>query len=215
MFELKDVFLKYKNKIKKEQIIFKNLNLSFPDHKNILIKGKSGSGKTTLINLLNGLIKPDSGNIFYNNMPLNEIDDKSRDNIRNREFGFIFQEAFFVDYLTVKENILLPVKKGNPLVSPEILAENLDILDILDKFPQELSGGQKQRASIARSLINKPKVLFIDEPTSSLDLKNREKVITLINKISKEYNLTVFMISHNESNFENDIVVNIEDYRND
>lgn len=215
MFELKDVFFKYKNKIKKEQIIFKNLNLSFPDHKNILIKGKSGSGKTTLINLLSGLIKPDSGNIFYNNMPLNEIDDKSRDNIRNREFGFIFQEAFFVDYLTVKENILLPVKKGNPLVSPEILAENLDILDILDKFPQELSGGQKQRASIARSLINKPKVLFIDEPTSSLDLKNREKVITLINKISKEYNLTVFMISHNESNFENDIVVNIEDYRND
>ncbi|MGM0640410.1 MAG: ATP-binding cassette domain-containing protein [Thermotogota bacterium] len=215
MFEMKNVFFKYKNNFKKEKIIFKDFSMIFPDDKNIFIKGKSGYGKTTLINLLSGLIKPDSGKIIYNDLNINEIDEKTRDNIRNKDFGFVFQESFFIDYLTIKENILLPVKKGTPNISPEKLSETLDILEILDKFPSEVSGGQKQRASIARALINSPKVLFVDEPTSSLDLKNKENVINLINKISKEYNLTVFYISHQNSTFEYDIVLDLEEYGND
>lgn len=215
MFEMKKVFFKYKNRMKKDHMIFKNLNLTFPSEKNILIKGKSGSGKSTLINLLSGLIKPDSGDIFYNDISLNEIDENSRDNIRNKDFGFVFQESFFIDYLTIKENILLPVKKGKPLISPQELSESLDIFEILDKFPGEISGGQKQRASIARALINNPKVLFVDEPTSSLDIKNQENVIDLINKISREYKLTVFFISHQNNKFDFDISLDIDEYRVD
>ncbi len=215
MFEIKNIFFKYKSRFKKEKIIFKDFNMSFVDGKNILIKGESGSGKTTLLNLLSGLIRPDSGDIIYNDLNLNEIDDKTRDNIRNQDFGFVFQESFFIDYLTIKENILLPVKKGKPKISPEKLSEKLDILEILDKFPNEISGGQKQRASIARALINNPKVLFVDEPTSALDLNNKKIVINLINEISKDYDLTVFFVSHQDTNFEHDIVLDIDNFRDD
>lgn len=138
------------------------------------IMGASGSGKTTLLNVLSTIDKPTSGDIFINNINLKSLNDTCAADFRKDNLGFIFQEYFLLDSLTIFENISVPLtlQKLNPDKIENMvksLAERFGIASQLNKYPNELSGGQRQRASAVRAIVKHPSILFADEPTGALD----------------------------------------------
>lgn len=181
----------------------------------IAIVGRSGSGKSTLLNLIGGLETATSGKIFYNGV---NIFEKSQENLtvfRRQNIGFIFQAYNLVPILNVYENIVLPLELDGSAVDKKLVEDiilSLELQDKLDVLPSQLSGGQQQRVAIARAIISKPQIILADEPTGNLDTQTSAEVMNLIKKITKRYDQTLIMITHN-----NDIakladrVVRIED----
>ncbi len=172
-----------------------NVNLKIKKGEFIAIVGQSGSGKSTLLSILSTLLKPSSGELHFND--LNYLDIKNIDKFRQKNIGFIFQFHYLINYLTVKENIKIAKEdvKENEIKD---LLELLNISEIIDKFPDEISGGQRQRVAIARALINKPSVIFADEPTGNLDSKNSQNVFNIFKKLAKE-NATIVVATHDMS----------------
>ncbi|KXT76539.1 ABC transporter ATP-binding protein [Streptococcus sp. DD12] len=166
----------------------------------IAIMGESGSGKTTLLNILATLEKPSKGYVALDGQDLSSIKDSQLAAYRLENLGFVFQEFNLVDSLSVKDNIFLPmVLRRQPYEQmTKRLDEMLPLLaidDLLEKRPFELSGGQKQRVAIARSLMNKPKLILADEPTAALDYKNSERVLDLFERLNQE-GQTLLMVTH-------------------
>jgi putative ABC transport system ATP-binding protein len=171
-----------------------HINLEINKGLFVCLIGESGSGKSTLLSLLSTLLKPTSGEIFFENTNYKDI--KDIDNFRKTNIGFIFQFHYLINYLTVKENIKLANEKAT---NDEIynLLKILKIENLLDKYPNEISGGQKQRVAIARALINRPKVIIADEPTGNLDSKNSLNVFEILKKLS-ESGTTIIVATHDK-----------------
>jgi ABC-type lipoprotein export system ATPase subunit len=165
----------------------------------ILITGNSGKGKTTYLHLLAGLLKPITGSIEVGETDIVALSEKKTDAFRGKNIGIVFQKSSFISSLTVLENLemtswLVGRKKKTPKAKE--LLQKLDILEQSNKLPSQLSIGQLQRVSIARALMNEPKVLLADEPTSSLDDKNANAVIELLTNLSKEYKAALVIVTH-------------------
>lgn len=174
------------------------INISFTEHGFFGILGPSGSGKTSLLYILAGIRQPTSGTVFYQDQPLPTHTD-ARNRLRRNEMGFVFQFHFLINYLTVKQNIEIG---ANNTSSPDYISnliEQLGLKDLQNRRPYELSGGQRQRVAIARALANQPKVLFVDEPTASLDHTIGETVVTLLRETAKTK--CVIVVTHDESIF--------------
>lgn len=165
------------------------------------IMGASGSGKTTLLNCIATMIKPTSGKIMLNNNDISSFKGGQLADYRGKEIGYLFQEFELLDNLTAKENIILPLslhgvtgKQAERKLHE--LANRLDIVGVLDKFPSQMSGGQKQRVAAARSLISNPSIVLADEPTGALDSKNSKILMDKLSAINKEQQKTIVMVTH-------------------
>lgn len=181
----------------------------------IAIVGRSGSGKSTLLNLIGGLETATSGKIFYNDVNILEKTQENLTVFRRQNIGFIFQAYNLVPILNVYENIVLPLELDGSTVDKKLVEDIILSLELQDKLyvlPSQLSGGQQQRVAIARAIVSKPQIILADEPTGNLDTQTSAEVMNLLKKITKRYDQTLIMITHN-----NDIakladrVVRIED----
>ena len=177
-----------------KDLALENINLEIKEGEFIAIIGESGSGKSTLLSILSTLLKPTSGNVFFEN--LNYKDIKNIDKFRKNNIGFIFQFHYLINYLTIKENINLANEKATKKQILELLTL-LGIEKLIDKYPNEISGGQRQRVAIARALINNPKVIFADEPTGNLDSKNSLNVFEIFKNLSLK-GTTVIVATHDK-----------------
>lgn len=178
----------------------RGVNLSVKEKEFIAIIGPSGSGKSTLLNLIGGLDEPYEGRVIVNNKDIYKMSDEELTIFRRREIGYIFQFYNLIPTITVKDNILLPLKLDNREVDSKYLDEIvafMNIKDSLNFYPSSLSGGQKQRVAIARALITKPSIILADEPTGNLDTKTAKDVINLMKLSVLKYHQTLIMITHN------------------
>ena len=167
----------------------------------VSIMGPSGSGKSTLLYILGGLDDPTGGSVFMGGEDISKFDDYRKSVMRRRSIGFVFQFYNLIPNLNVEENILLPVLLDgkNAKDYKKQLNSILDIVGLTDRrkhTPRELSGGQQQRVAIARALINKPDIIFADEPTGNLDSKTGTEIMKLLQEINRESNKTIIMVTH-------------------
>ncbi len=182
---------------KEQSFILPNLYCS--EGSTILITGDSGKGKTTYLHILAGLLKPTTGKILIDGTDIVTLSEGKNDKFRGQNIGLVFQKSYFISALTVLENLEMAswLANGNKNTTrAKKLLEQLDIEKQAHKLPSQLSIGQQQRVSIARALMNEPKVLLADEPTSSLDDKNAGKVIELLTSLSKEYKAALIIVTH-------------------
>lgn len=189
MITLKDVSKKYDR-----DFALKNVNLNIKKGSFVAITGESGSGKTTLLSILSTLLKPNSGEIVFEDTEYKEI--KNIDKFRQENIGFVFQFHYLINYLNVKENILLANEKASDKSIDELLTI-LEIQKLKNYYPNEISGGQRQRVAIARALINRPKVIFADEPTGNLDSKNSLNVFNLFKSLANN-GVTIVVATHDK-----------------
>lgn len=181
----------------------KDINLSISQGESVAIVGKSGSGKSTLMHLLALLDTPSSGTIKIAGENAKRLKPRQLNRLRNRRFGFVFQQFFMNSNDTVLENVLLPLKiSGTRRRQRKNLAlDALKIVDLKNKANNkatDLSGGQKQRVCIARAIVNDPKIIFADEPTGNLDSATGEKIINLLFNLNKEKGVTLIIVTHDE-----------------
>ncbi|MBV4418982.1 ABC transporter ATP-binding protein [Clostridium tyrobutyricum] len=180
----------------------KNINLSINKGEFVVIVGASGSGKSTLLHLLGGLDKPTDGRVIIDGENIYDYKEDKLAIFRRRKIGFIFQFFNLIPVLDVEENISLPVLLDNEKVDKKYLDDIIQLLGLEDRrnhLPSELSGGQQQRVSIGRAILNKPSIIFADEPTGNLDSKNSREVIELLKYTAKKYNQTLVLITHDIS----------------
>jgi ABC-type lipoprotein export system ATPase subunit len=167
-----------------------------------VITGRSGSGKTTLLNLIAGLTVPTRGTVLYHEEEVWKLPDARQALLRNQHIGFVFQFPSLIPSLSVFENVLLPAlfhKKTNRQEAKKraiALLHEVGLDDKLHTLPRQLSAGQQQRVVIARSLINQPELLLADEPTSNLDEQTEHEIMALFQKIHKEHDITIMLVTH-------------------
>lgn len=195
-------FIKLKN-VRKSYIVgeqqfnaLDGVDLEINQGEFVVILGPSGAGKSTLLNLLGGMDKPTSGNIFIGENDISKYTDKELTRYRASDVGFIFQFYNIMPTLTVDENVNLIKDVTNTSNDSKEVLKSVGLLKHMDKFPQELSGGEQQRVSIARAIMKNPKVLLCDEPTGALDSKTGVEVLKLLRKQS-DFDTTVIIVTHN------------------
>lgn len=192
-----------------------NVNLKISNGEFVSIVGTSGSGKSTLLNMLGGLDRPSSGNVFVDGNEIFKLKDEALTIFRRRKIGFIFQNYNLIPTLNVYDNIVLPIGlDGNRIDKKHInqIIEMLGIESKLKNMPNNLSGGQQQRVAIARALASKPSIILADEPTGNLDSKTSQDVLSLLKITSSKFNQTIVMITHNEEVAQlADRIIHIED----
>ena len=181
----------------------KGISFSVEKGEFISIMGPSGSGKTTLMNIIGCLDTPTNGTYFLNNKSVSELTDDELAHIRNDEIGFVFQSFHLLARNSALENVMLPLKyagenKKNAIKRSNEALDKVGLSDRSNHSPSELSGGQQQRVAIARALVNKPSILFADEPTGNLDSKTGEDVMNLFKELN-ENGQTIILITHEDS----------------
>ncbi len=161
----------------------------------IAVTGASGSGKSTLLHTIGGLIRPDSGQIMFNDNEIYSLKRQELDLYRKKHVGFVFQQFHLMPYLTVYENIKMVCTGKDEVQEIENYLKKCSVLPLKNKYPDELSVGEKQRAAFIRSIITKPDILLADEPTGNLDPENSQVLISLIKDFNREGG-TVLLVSH-------------------
>ena len=181
----------------------RGINLSVEKGEFISIMGPSGSGKTTLMNIIGCLDTPSSGEYELNGSLVSKLEDDELARIRNKEIGFVFQSFNLLAKNSVLENVMLPLKyagfeKSEAVKKSNEVIDKVGLSDRLAHTPAELSGGQQQRVAIARALVNKPSIIFADEPTGNLDSKTGKEVMTIFKELNAS-GQTIILITHEES----------------
>ncbi|MCK5399155.1 ABC transporter ATP-binding protein [bacterium] len=199
ILQVKDLHKTYNSGADDELKVLQGIDLEIKSNETIGIVGVSGSGKSTLLHILASLDHPTSGNVMYKGIDLYGYKDKELSNIRNREFGFVFQFHYLLKELTAFENVLLPSMIGGSEDRERVkyLLDEVGMLPRKDHYPNELSGGELQRIAIARALVNSPTILFADEPTGELDNENGEKIFSLMVDIVDKFGATLVLVTHN------------------
>jgi putative ABC transport system ATP-binding protein len=187
--------------------IIKGISLDVFEGEFVSLMGESGSGKSTLLYLLAGIEVPEKGKVFIDGHEITAMDEKQLAKMRTNVFSFVFQFDNLLPNLSLYENIMLPLVVSRS-VTPEKQKEAQELIkyigieEVKDKRPSEVSGGEQQRASIARALIISPKIVFLDEPTGSLDSATNAQVMELLERINKEKGVTLVQVTHSERNAE-------------
>ncbi|AGK52854.1 ABC transporter ATP-binding protein [Bacillus sp. 1NLA3E] len=204
IFKIDNVKKSYKNGEVTEEIL-KGVNLFLREGEVTALVGASGSGKSTLLTIAAGLQPASDGQIIFEGKNLTSMNSEQVRKIRASKFGFVFQFAHLVPFLTVEEQLLLMLDVSESKMKKREQKKEIDkILKLVEMdhrknaYPSSLSGGEKQRVAIARAIIHKPKVLFADEPTASLDSKRSKDVMTLISNLTKTLNIATLIVTHDE-----------------
>lgn len=165
----------------------------------LVIRGSSGSGKTTLLSLLSGLDHPDSGRIRIDGHDITDLSEDELAPLRNETFGFVFQSFHLIPSLTALENVMFPAElRGDPRAAERAraLLAQVGLEDRSENFPHQLSGGEMQRVAICRSLINRPRIIFADEPTGNLDSRNGQAILKLLLDFHRRRRTTLILVTH-------------------
>ena len=197
-----------------EVVALKDVSLSLVEGKFLGVAGPSGSGKSTLMNLLGGLDRPSSGNITVQGQSISTLNKEELALYRRYQVGMIFQSFNLISSYTALENVAFPllfagVPKKDRIERAEAMLTTVGLTSRQDHRPAELSGGEQQRVAIARSLINRPKILLADEPTGNLDTKTSRQIVRTLSDLNKDQGLTVIMISHEKpllAEFADDVI---------
>jgi putative ABC transport system ATP-binding protein len=181
--------------------VLRNINLAINEGDFVAFMGPSGSGKTTLLNLIAGIDKPTSGKILIADIDVTELNESELAVWRSRNVGFIFQFYNLIPVLTALENvelplILTPLSKKERRAHAEMALAVVGLTDRLNHYPRQLSGGQEQRVAIARAIATDPVILVADEPTGDLDKASAEEVLELMDRLNRELNKTILMVTH-------------------
>lgn len=204
LFTIDEVRKTFKNGDVEEEIL-KGINLSLKEGEITALVGASGSGKSTLLTIAAGLQPATEGQILFEGHNLTAMNEEQVRRLRASKFGFVFQFAHLVPFLTVAEQLLLMLDvAGSPLKKHEKKHEVNRLLQLVGlahrqhAYPSSLSGGEKQRVAIARAIIHQPKVLFADEPTASLDSQRSKEIMLLLRTLTKTLNITTLLVTHDE-----------------
>lgn len=183
--------------------VFENMEVTIARGSMVALVGESGRGKTTLLNILSGLDRPSSGEVWFGGERIDTLDEERLSDFRSRHVGFIFQHHYLLEDFTAIENVLLPLRIGGKTIGSrekerarELLAR-VGLENRLSHYPDQLSGGERQRVAIIRALIHDPDVVFADEPTGSLDRRNAEMVEHLIWDLCRSMGKTFVVATHN------------------
>ncbi len=194
MIEIKKLSKKYDDKV-----LFSDMSVNIDEGDFVILSGESGVGKTTLLNIIGGIEKPDTGDVYFNGLSINNKKNKMK--IYRNELGFLFQNFALVEKLTVKENLLVVSPSNRSSFSIPDALEIVGMSGSEGKKVYKLSGGEQQRVAIARLLIKKCNVILADEPTGSLDEKNSDVVMELLKRLNS-MGKTIIMVTHNPKYFD-------------
>ena len=200
LISLKDISKSYLFDKEHYQVL-KGINLEIQQGEFLSIVGPSGSGKSTLLKIMGLLDIPTSGSIKIDKMDCSKIGENKQTILRRDFIGFIFQSYNLLPDFTALENVVLPqnimgISTKKAIAQAKKLFDELNIGNKLHSYPNQLSGGEQQRIAIARSLINKPKLILADEPTGNLDTENKNNIAKILEKISKEHKITTVVVTH-------------------
>jgi putative ABC transport system ATP-binding protein len=179
--------------------VLKNLSFSVGAGEFLVVEGASGSGKTTLLTLLSGLDRPTSGSVWMGKTDITDLREDDLAPLRNKILGFVFQSFHLVPSLNAIENVMLPAElKGDAeaLAKAETLMRRVGLEQRQFNYPHQLSGGEKQRVALCRALVNKPEIIFADEPTGNLDSENSAIILNLLLTLRQEHGATLVMVTH-------------------
>ena len=166
----------------------------------VAVVGRSGSGKTTMLDLIGLLLRPTSGRLLIDDVDTAKLSDSDRAHMRAEKIGFVFQEYNLLPGLNVVENVMLPLRYSrNKVGGRERALELLERVELTDRIkhrPSELSGGQQQRVAIARSMINRPSLILLDEPTGAVDTETADQLVALLKRLNREDQVTIIVVTH-------------------
>src|SRR6267378_2773578 len=182
-----------------ELTVLKDISFVLPQGATCSILGPSGSGKTTLLGLCAGLDRPTSGSVLLNGITLGEAGEDERACIRNEHVGFVFQNFQLIPTLTALENVTVPMELRGDRSARVLgldLLRRVGLAERVDHYPAQLSGGEQQRVALARAFINRPKILFADEPTGNLDAETSERIVHLLFELNEAFGTTLIVVTH-------------------
>ena len=196
-------YIEFKNVVKEYkmgEVVIKaldNTNFSIEKGELVVIVGPSGAGKTTTLNILGGMDRASSGEVWVNNKEITKLTNKQLIEYRRNDIGFVFQFYNLVQNLTAKENVELATQICSDALNVDEILDKVGLKSRKDNFPSQLSGGEQQRVAIARAIAKNPKLLLCDEPTGSLDYKTGKQILKLLQDTCKREKMTVVIITHN------------------